>query len=626
MNTIFYRLNVLWLFFFMSCGVKQQSHFVKFEGEISSQKWAIKELNPDLPSDWSAYKYLTFEMNASSTQRFNINLHDAEGMRRLEIHPFQNAWVKASIPLIHFQQRNVKGYDMAAISKTALPGFWIGFTGAVGSVNQIDSLSVTMRLPIGTPTLEIRNVRLTQTPEDEVLSPIPAVDEFGQWIPTDWNGKKKTLEELKTAWAQEEGELEKPNNFNVSKFGGYLDTKYKSTGFFRVEKIDGRWWFVDPEGYLFFSLGSTGIRVEDAFSRIEGREYIYHSFLPSEIVNVDQRIRESSFFIWNLYRRFGENWYRKWMETTGKRMDSWGLNTVANWSDTNLAKEQKKVYVATLRGWGFDPNTMGMPDVYAPEYYALVDSAARIQCLPLKNDPYLLGYFVGNEPPWPGREQELAKVILEGKDAPMKVALQKYLAEKGDTPEQRKAFVYETYDKFVNIVNTAIKRYDPNHLNLGLRFGGRPPEDLVKASSASAGFDVFSINIYGYSAYKETLQMIDELTGLPIIIGEFHFGTPGKGLAPGLAQTKEQFERGVAYQYYVENAAAHPSLIGTHWFQWCDQPATGRGDGENYNIGFVDVTDQPYKELVNAAIETHRKIKDIHKGDVPPTSRQALRQ
>jgi len=94
-------------------------------------------------------------------------------------------------------------------------------------------------------------------------------------------------------------------------------------------------------------------------------------------------------------------------------------------------------------------------------------------------------------------------------------------------------------------------------------------------------------------------------------------------LAPGLAQTLNQEERGVAYRYYVENAAAHPSLIGTHWFQWWDQPSTGRGDGENYNIGFVNVTDIPYKELVEAAKTTHHRIKDIHFGNEEPTNRKA---
>ena len=68
---------------------------------------------------------------------FFLNLYDAEGLRRLRIHLFQNAWVRASIPLVHFQKRNTKGNDMAAIGKTALPGLWIGFTGSVGSINQI---------------------------------------------------------------------------------------------------------------------------------------------------------------------------------------------------------------------------------------------------------------------------------------------------------------------------------------------------------------------------------------------------------------------------------------------------------------------------------------------------------
>src|SRR5665811_129446 len=116
------------------------------------------------------------------------------------------------------------------------------------------------------------------------------------------------------------------------------------------------------------------------------------------------------------------------------------------------------------------------------------------------------------------------------------------------------------------------------------------------------------------------------IIGLPIIIGEFHFGVPGRGLAPGLAQTISQEERGVAYSYYVENAAAHPSLVGTHWFQWLDQPSTGRGDGENYNIGLVDVTDRPYTELINAARETHKRIFDIHSGNIQPVDRKAITQ
>ena len=623
-NFLFY-LSIPIFSILTACSVQNKPLIVNFEGTLSEKKWAINELNPDLPSDWSSFGFLTFEMNSSTTQRFDLRLYDSAGIRRLTIQPFQGAWVRASIPLIHFQKRNTKGMDMAAIGKTARPGYWIGFSGSVGTINHVDSMGVSMRLPIGNQTLEIRNVHLTMAAEDTILGPTPLVDEFGQWIPADWPGKAKTIEDLKTAWSEEEKTLQS-DNFNVSKYGGFLDTKAKATGFFRVENIDGKWWFVDPEGHLFFSSGSTGIGPRSEFARVQGREYIFTALPPAaELTLPNQPARRGgnySFYTWNLYRRYGPDWYQKWMDMTVRRMDSWGLNTIGNWSDATLGSSHRKTYVATLNGWGIETGIMGMPDVYAPDYTAIVDASAARQCAHRKDDPYLLGYFIGNEPPWPNREQELVNVILSGEETQMQTELKKYLA-KGDTPERRKAFVYDTYSKFINIVNAAIRKHDPNHLNLGIRFGGSAPDDIIKASK---GFDVFSLNVYGYVVNHNTLQKIYDFTGLPIIIGEFHFGTPGRGLAPGLAQTRNQEERGVAYRYYVENAAAHPALIGTHWFQWIDQPSTGRNDGENYNIGFLDVTDRPYPELINASKETFKRLPDIHSGKEPPVSRKALTQ
>jgi hypothetical protein len=519
--------------------------------------------------------------------------------------------------------------DLAAIGKTARPGYWIGFTNEVGTVGKIDSLGVSMRLPVGSPTLEIRNVQLTMNAQDTIFGPVPLVDEYGQWIPAVWPGKAKSIEDLRNAWSGEDKAL-LSDKFNISKYGGFPEHRVKATGFFRVEQIDNKWWFVDPEGYLFFSTGSTGIAPRSEFSRVKGREYIFKAMPLSEEINAagpltnrDASVTSrsnSSFFSWNLYRRFGKDWYQKWMDHTIRRMDNWGLNTIANWSDPSLYANRRKAYVGTLRGWGIETGQMGMPDIYDPGYKAKVDKAAREQCTPRKDDPFLLGYFIGNEPAWPNRELELVTVILNGDKTPMQDELKKYL-EKGDTPDRRKSFIYETYAKFINIVNTAIRKHDPNHLNLGLRFGGSASDEIIKASK---GFDVFSFNNYGYVVNTNTIKKIYDLTGLPMIIGEFHFGVVGRGLAPGLAQTVNQEERGIAYSYYVENAAANPAIIGTHWFQWVDQPPTGRNDGENYNIGFVDVTDQPYYELVNAARQTFARLFNIHSGNETPAIRQAL--
>ena len=245
-------LKIISFLLLAGCTVKNESFIVNFEGKMSETKWAVKELNPDLPSDWSSFGFLTFELKSTTTQRFDLKLYDTSGVRRLTINPFQGTWIRASVPLIHFQKRNTKGMDMAAIGKTPRPGYWIGFSNAVGPINMIDSIGVSMRLPIGSATLEIRNVQLTMNAMDTIFGPVPLVDEFGQWIPAEWQGKANSLDELITDWKKEDKDLQQGSPI----FQSMVDSrkqKTKSTGFFRVEQIDGIWWFVDPEGYLFFS-------------------------------------------------------------------------------------------------------------------------------------------------------------------------------------------------------------------------------------------------------------------------------------------------------------------------------------------------------------------------------------
>ena len=101
---------------------------------------------------------------------------------------------------------------------------------------------------------------------------------------------------------------------------------------------------------------------------------------------------------------------------------------------------------------------------------------------------------------------------------------------------------------------------------------------------------------------------------------------PGRGLAPGLVQVRNLAERGTAYRFYVEQAAAFPAFIGSSWFQWVDQPCTGRMDGENYNIGLVDVTDRPYADIIEAMRTTHQRLQTVHGGATAPFNTQAQAQ
>ncbi len=592
-----------------------------FEGALWEHRWALKEIDPELPSDWSPFEFLVLELKASSPQRFELRLETAQGRRSQRLHPFAGVWIRAAVPLRYFLRPDRQGFDLASLGNKPRGTFWINLSGSVGPLKAVEAVGVAMPNPVGRPTLEIRAVRLAkEDPGDAVLEPGPVVDEFGQWIPANWPGKAAGLDPLRKAWAAEEAEL-RPGDFDYCPYGGYRSRKVQATGFFRVQEIDGRWWFVDPDGHLFFSVGADVISPYSG-TRTEGREAIFAALPPADLLPPGRPgagSRQASFYTWNLLRRFGPQWPEKWLELTFRRMEAWGLNTVGNWSDPRLGAARRKPYVATLRGWGLEKAPLGLPDVYSPEWERQVEQAASEQCAPRKDDPYLLGYFVANEPPWPGRELLLTEMILEGPATALQRELKAWLAS-GDTPERRRAFVLRTFERSLEIINRAIRRHDPNHLNLGIRFGGRPAEDIIRAARV---FDVYSQNIYDYAPEPALLDRIHRLTGRPIIIGEFHFGTPGRGLAPGLRQTRDQQERGAAYRYYVENAAAHPAVVGTHWFQWLDQPATGRMDGENYNIGWLDVTDRPYAELVRAARTTHRRLAEVHSGRTPPVSRKA---
>jgi len=375
--------------------------------------------------------------------------------------------------------------------------------------------------------------------------------------------------------------------YHYSKYGGYLDARIdQGTGFFRTEKIDGRWWFVDPEGFLFLSHGvnCVGPGGGGGIYRLEHRRNLYKELPPGDLDQENSRNSAPSLGRWNLYRRYGKDFRDQSAQNIITRMDRWGLNTIANWSDRDVYDRNQKAFTMQLRGIGIESDLMGLADVYAPGFGERIDDAVRSTVEPYRNNPWLLGYFTFNEPSFLGREQRLCDLILAGKDRPIKQALLDHLGNE-DTPESRIQFIHNTFRIFIETVDRSLEKHDPNHLTLGIRFGQEAGNEILELCKDV--FDVFSFNCYDLYPKKEMLDRFMEVTGKPLFIGEYHFGTVDRGLAQSLWQVNSQEERGVAYRYYTEKAYEHPGLIGTSWFQWCDQDLTGRGnDGENYNCGW----------------------------------------
>lgn len=628
---IFNKLSIITaLVVLVSCSSKDEHGSFSFQfdpqKEISGKTFAIKDINPDLPADWDEYSFLVMEYKISTSQRFQLGFTTDSGIVDIRVMSYvPGAWNRIAFPLKYFTDLPDAAVDFAATYNHPRYTGWANLRGRIGPLHGVDSVGVRMHKPIGNPTIEIRSLSLAkEDPGDMFLEDTPAIDRFGQQIRLDYKEKVKDEAELKSYWDAEDAIAEDNNRFGYSKYGGYLKQKREATGYFRLTKENGRWWFVDPEGYLFLSVGVDCVSAGNGglIRDYDKRSNMYEA-VPAEdfLIKTDRDGRKTySLGEWNLYRRYGEGYKQKANENIIRRMDRWGLNTIANWSDEEVIKMQKKAFVASLHGLGMKGELMGLCDVYAPEYKENLQKNISMSTEKLKDNPWLLGYFVGNEPAWINQEVLLCKRILEGSDRPIKVALEEYLSKKGDTDDNRRQFVLESFKTFLTDVNGILKKCDPNHLNLGIRFAepNTVPDDLL--AICGEGFDVFSFNSYSLTPNHDMLDRTERITGLPMIIGEFHFGTVDRGLAQSLWQVNSEHERGVAYRYYVEQAFSHPALIGTGYFQWADQDITGRFDGENYNCGLVDVTDRPYPEMTDAVAESSMRLFDVHSGSVEPFS------
>lgn len=451
-------------------------------------------------------------------------------------------------------------------------------------------------------------------------------------------------------------------NLGRTENGALKSLKMNGTGWFRVENIGGkRWWLIDPEGFAFLSTGVTGVRPGEG-AMVTGFEELYKE-LPTGLDTVNytyhQKVNKLFSFTANNYRKtFGKkDWRMVWNRITKNMMAQWRFNTVANWSDTGFIRYANMPYVMPLRKFPTTSKKLyrDFPDVFDPSY---PDSCAKfaMQLEPHKSDRNMIGYFLNNEPEWAFGDNNLALKMLQTKNGPNHTrrelrndlinqyrgnvkqfntawGLKLKSFEQLDsvvlpsdvklTPE---AMAYLSnwsntmVDKYLKPVCDAVKLVDPHHLNLGIRYAYISNDLCYRAGQY---FDIFSINGYNAPYPPETAE-ITKRTGKPVMIGEFHFGALDQGhTATGIRGVYNQKQRGIAYQTYVEQGFARPEVVGIHYFQWNDQPVGGRFDGENYNIGLVDVCGFPYKDFVHYVSDANTRVYDVARRLYPPANLKA---
>ncbi|NWB94590.1 beta-galactosidase [Pseudomonas gingeri] len=339
---------------------------------------------------------------------------------------------------------------------------------------------------------------------------------------------------------------------------------------------------------------------------------------------------------------------QRWQKHTLDRLQAWGFNTIGNWSDPGLGLNDRVPYTLPLSivgdyasistgsdWWG------GMPDPFDPRFAMATERAVAIATRDHRDDPWLVGYFADNELAWagPGNDPKSRYALAYGTlrmttDVPAKRAFLKQLRDKYRNQEglskawgveiptweqmedpgfeaplpnpahpqieaDLKYFQKVFADTYFKTISDSLKWHAPNHLLLGGRFAVSTPEAVA---SCAQYCDVLSFNFY--TLKPQDGYDFDQLEALnkPVLITEFNFGSKDRGpFWGGVTELVREEDRGPAYAAFLKQAVAEPAIVGVHWFQYLDQPVSGRLlDGENGHFGLVGITDVPFQGFVES--------------------------
>ena len=438
--------------------------------------------------------------------------------------------------------------------------------------------------------------------------------------------------------------------------GSLSPARAAATGYVRVEKIDGVWWFVGPEGDRFVSLGVNHLEPH-LWLAPYNKEATLDRY-GADMVDANGRFNPS-----------GEA-TRKWIERQVETCRDLGFNTFGKHTHASIpsALYRDEVYhvasleTAPLAGWQERKGEGPRPDPFSGEFERFVETRVRAACDLHKNSRKLLGYLYTDIPSWRLRQNGrttypwVEAIVGLGEHTAGKQRWIEHLrgryndaeacarawglpvspayglswermarlvgwsepadATRADT--DRVSFLAVVAERWYGLHRELIAKYDPNHLILG-------DKNLIQnydpflVPALRKHVDVIVTQSYNRWADDAPLnRSIHERIGKPIVNGDgsHSYVQPnqqGRG-AKGFRTGSKSFEEVAAlYRETLEGMMRTPYMIGWHHCGYLEQwDEAERGDSPRNENGFLDPFERPHtiwtdviREANSAAVRQH---------------------
>lgn len=341
-----------------------------------------------------------------------------------------------------------------------------------------------------------------------------------------------------------------------------------SKGFFSVDRRNGRWWLITPDGKPFFSIGLN--HIDPASLRYPENIHIWQDKYDGSTIT----------------------WLK---ESVAKNLSAWGFNTlgwaqevtVRQWAHSRsfTADEYRALNMPYCHMLPFTESHQWEQhtrhfDFYSTEWEEWCEYVARSHCAALSEDPNLIGYFYSDCPTW----------IHDRDHNNWRGPIFDPAQLKSDSGRKELAKLAQRYYK---TTHDAIRRYDKNHLILGDRYEANAPISQVVLKTALAYVDVLS-----FQDFRDPVTHLDywyKETEKPVLLADaakIKWQT-----VPG------EFTRNNG-QWYAETLNALSKNPGCIGFHLCG--AYQRNKARRY--GLLDEYENPDIENVDLIKEANQKI------------------